>query len=407
MSKTVMAFEKELHKIIADLEEWFDENSFAGWDPYDIKGHTFFILLQRKAVQNTFGKFLYFPFLMFIETFPILSRRLFRIKPAINAKAIALLALANIKLYNSRNDVRYLDKYQECIDWLFANNHASNDSQLGWGYPFDWQSQIFIPKHTPLCVPTVLVGHALLDRWEIDGRPSEKAAAKKIITFLLESLNRQNFPEDNSLCFSYCPLDNFLVINANLYTASFLTRAAVLFNDSDVLDIARKARRFSLNEQHEEGWWPYWSVKTQKKMSRHVDNYHTGIILQWLKICEQYDPGNDNAKQALTKGAGYYFNNLFTADGVPKFTDNSIYPIDIHSAAQAFVTFSYLREFVKPALVESVFRYTLDHLYSGKGFFYARKHRYLPSSKIVYFRWSQAWIFYGLSYLFAYINQSK
>lgn len=385
-----------LDQTFRELYEWISDNGFLGWDPYDIKGSRFFVWVQNKSTKI-------FRVLSLIERCaPVMTRKILGVNKQVNAKAMALLALSYINLYKRNQYDEYLKKYKECIHWLVNHNHVNDSECLGWGYPFDWQSLIFIPRETPLCVPTVLVGHAMLDYYELSNEDMTKSYLLKIKNFLLQKLNRSYFNEKNMVCFSYSPLDDYLVINANLYTASFLTRYAIVFNDNEVLDLSRAARRFSISQQHLDGSWNYWSELYKFKFDRTVDNYHTGIVLQWLKICLEYDPGFYGEKEALCQGTDFYLRQLFTKEGKPKITENKVYPIDIHSIAQSLITFNYLADIVDKTLVDKVYQYAIREMKDSEGFFYYRKYKYGPTPKIAYLRWGQAWMLYALVNLLEY-----
>ncbi|UCE23173.1 MAG: hypothetical protein JSU74_07650 [Candidatus Zixiibacteriota bacterium] len=395
-SDRAAVLDSRIGNVVTGLDNWIEQYGYAGWDPYDIKGEPFYVNLLRSdegLPRKALRKIIFTA----IENYPFTSRRILGIEPRVNAKAMALLALAYLKLHLLTDRGEFLTKHDYCIDWLLSNNHCSHDSYLGWGYPFDWQSLVFIPRNTPLCVPTVLAGHALLDRLEYLDDQSHDVDLNRIKAFLIDGLNKAYFPENDSVCFSYSPVDDFQVINANLYTASFLTRYGVVFNDQLCLEIGRKARRFSLAQQDNSGSWPYWASTNSVPMARHVDNYHTGIILQWLRVIADYDPDSDDIRRPLALGCDYYRANLFTADGIPKFSDRKVYPVDIHGAAQALVTFNYICEDVDPGLVKAVCEFTLSNMYDANGgYFYYRMLSPRRLVKIPYLRWSQAWMLYGL-----------
>ena len=67
----------------------------------------------------------------------------------------------------------------------------------------------------------------------------------------------------------------------------------------------------------------------------------------------------------------------------------------IHSPAQAICFFA--REGAAyHELTDRVVRWLLQHLYSGRGFFYFRRGRFF-TNRIRYMRWSQAWAFHALT----------
>jgi hypothetical protein len=72
-----------------------------------------------------------------------------------------------------------------------------------------------------------------------------------------------------------------------------------------------------------------------------------------------------------------------------------VYPIDIHSYAQAIVFFSHLGEAYRP-LVERVAQRMIDDFQDPQGYFYVRQTK-RGTVTIPYMRWSQAWAFHALT----------
>src|SRR5690606_16007490 len=101
-------------------------------------------------------------------------------------------------------------------------------------------------------------------------------------------------------------------------------------------------------------------------------------------------------EENLDLGFAYYINTFFTADGVPKYYDSSVYPIDIHAPSQLVITLSKLNKFKShKELVDKVINWTIDHMQAEKGYFIYQINKHF-TSKIAYMRWAQAWMFYAL-----------
>lgn len=75
---------KEVEKSLHLLDNWIEQNGWAGYDPYDIKGTKLGLLLQKNKYTN-------FVFDLFSSRFPMISRKILRVKKDINPKAMALL----------------------------------------------------------------------------------------------------------------------------------------------------------------------------------------------------------------------------------------------------------------------------------------------------------------------------
>ena len=97
----------------------------------------------------------------------------------------------------------------------------------------------------------------------------------------------------------------------------------------------------------------------------------------------------------LRRGLDFYVGNFFTEEGIPKYYNNSVYPIDSTAAAQSILT---LVRFGYNDLAGKVARWMIENMMDEKGYFYYQKHS-LYTNKISYMRWSNALMFCSLSYL--------
>jgi hypothetical protein len=92
---------------LKSLEKWIRENGFSGYDPYDIKGHPLILRLSRSGNNNYVAMVVREIMYELFYMFPLRSRQLFRIKQAVNAKAMGLFAASYLDLYSIRQDDRY------------------------------------------------------------------------------------------------------------------------------------------------------------------------------------------------------------------------------------------------------------------------------------------------------------
>jgi len=180
--------------------------------------------------------------------------------------------------------------------------------------------------------------------------------------FICRDLKR--YEESDRLCFSYTPMDETYVHNANLLGASLLIRLHGICGDDALRELALASLRYGLHHQRADGAWYYG----QMRLGRYVDSFHTGFNLQALQYFIRAGYGSV-CEESYDLGLRYYVENFFLPDGAAKYYDNRVFPIDIHSACQAIV------------------------LLYRKGRFH--------TNKICYMRWSQAWAFHALtSYLY-------
>jgi len=270
-----------------------------------------------------------------------------------------------------------------------------------WGYHFDWQARDgFLPKFDPNIICTTFAGNALLDAYDNFTDSESRTMAISAGNFILHGLNITT--GDDEICFSYTPFAQDQIHNANLLGAEYLARLYSITKEEKFLEPAKKAVRFSIRRQNEDGSWPYGEDGTQ----RWVDNFHTGYNLVALKKFSEYT-GDRDVMGSVRKGLEYYRENFFTGDGVPKYYHNQLYPIDIHAIAYSIVTLVEFREYDKGNidLAKRIFAWSMNNMWSEDGYFYYQQHR-LYKNRIPYMRWSQAWMLYALATLASALSES-
>jgi hypothetical protein len=377
------------------LESWISKNGWAGYDPYDIRGQDWFA--RYFGYQTRFYKKVRGALAVIEQNLPPNAlRRILRIKKEINAKAMGLMASGYLSLFKTTGQQQYLVKAEDILAWLASNGNQAYPG-ISWGYPFHWQSGIFTPRGTPSSVVTGVVGDAWLDHYELSESQESQIIARRVAEFFLNGLNRYKKRGDQ-ICFSYTPLDNFKVHNANLFAAAFLARLWAITSDECYKDLSLKAVRYTLSEQNDDGSFYYWGSDPRTM----IDHYHTGFILRHLDTIQRAT-GADFINQPLKQGYSFYVNELFTGDGVPKYTPDSLYPINIHSCSEAILCLSQLGTdqggFDR---LEAVVSFTIKNMRADEGFYIAElRKRWWGEQKVTvpYMRWAQAWMFLALARL--------
>lgn len=393
----------EVERALNGLELWISNNGYAGYDPYDIRGQERFVSLFGK--QSVFyHKLRNILHLVERNLHPLKLRKILKIKKEINAKGMGLFASAYLSLYSATGRQEYLNKAEDVLDWL-AKNTSKGYPGMSWGYPFHWQSRIFIPKGTPSVVVTGIVGDAWLDHYLATASPSSLACAKEIASFMVNGLNVYNKSAD-MICFSYTPLDQFKVHNANLFAAAFLARLGKLINNKNYIELALKAVRFTLSDQNDDGSFYYWGLEAPSK----IDHYHTGFVLRHLDMVHMIS-GEDFILKPLKSGFDFYLHNMFNGDNIPKNVPESIYPIDIHSCSEAILTLCQLAPaFGGGDKLDNIFNFIMSRMHSEEGYFLAeiRKGSFGERTiDIPYMRWGQAWMLLALAKLLIFINTKE
>ncbi|MCZ6678465.1 MAG: hypothetical protein O7E52_14600, partial [Candidatus Poribacteria bacterium] len=134
-----------LSSAIQKLDAWLNTNGWAGYDPYDIKGHPVWFKLSQLGREASPIQKVQRRLLFSLEPrFPMVCRKVLRIKKQVNAKAMGLFASAYINLYHAEKQECYLKQARQCINWLLKTP-SQGYAGFCWGYPFDWQSRVFIP----------------------------------------------------------------------------------------------------------------------------------------------------------------------------------------------------------------------------------------------------------------------
>ena len=367
---------------IEKLRNYIEANDFKGYDPYDALNSP---LLRTLSFNSKYARI---AFIQFLKKLPINLRPAFGIRKEHNPKGLGLFLWGYAKLYSVEKKKKYLEQIQyllALLDRLKSKGYSGNC----WGYNFDWQSRAFyIPKFTPTIVNSSFIGHALIDTYKYTGLQKALEMAISIKDFILNDLNRRE--EDGVLCFSYTPLDQTAVHNANLLGASLLIRLYKHTNDSVLKETSLASLAYSMKYQRDDGSWYYAETDFQ----RWIDSFHTGFNLQSIAFFLE-EGFADEFKSVFKKGEEFYSNNFFLEDGTPKYYHNKLYPIDIHAPAQAVVFFSQQGN-AYADLTENIVQWMTENLWSAKGVFYFQKMKF-HTNKIPYIRWGQAWAFHALT----------
>lgn len=383
----------KVQNCLEEVLRYVESEDYAGYDPYDALNSPW---VQRVGAKN---KWVRVAATHLVRRSPVNLRPLLRIRKGHNPKGIGLFLWGYSRLYALTGEPRYLQRADYLLD-LLERLQSPGYSGNCWGYNFDWQSWTFLrPAWTPTIVNTSFIGHALLDCYELTGRPRALEMALPIKDFILGDLHRTRL--DGTFCFSYTPVDTEAVHNANLLGASILARLTRYCQDDRLEPAALASLAYSMRHQREDGSWFYADTSLQSW----IDSFHTGFNLQAIRyiLNAGWAP---HYRAAYQKGVAFYAARFFLEEGVPKYYHDRTYPIDIHAPAQAIAFFSQEGEEYED-LTDQVVRWLLQNMYSGRGWFYFRKGRFLRNH-IPYMRWSQAWAFHALTeYLFSRGGMNK
>lgn len=384
------------------LKEYCEREQFKGWDPYDGLNSRLFMSIPVLKNQGFYR-------LAVIQLFkrnPINLRKLAMVPKDYNAKGIGLLLQGYCNLYEAiqRNPelsdyFGTLDNVKSRIDelatLLISLRSVGDYHGACWGYNFDWQARLLFlfPKNTPTVVATCFCATALMSAYEITKKQEYLDVALSSAEFVINDLHRTE--SEDGFLFSYSPLQgNDTVYNASLLGSKLLSYCYHYTGNEEYKELARKSVNACCKVQQESGAWVYGMLPIQNW----VDSFHTGYNLDALYSYQQ-QTGDNNYSSNIEVGLDYYLSHFFEEDGCPKYYDNKKYPIDIHCPAQLFVTLSRLGFLdTHNKLVDNVLNWTIKYMQSPKGYFYYQLKPGI-SSKTSYMRWSNAFMFYALTYL--------
>lgn len=377
---------------------------FRGADPYDgLQSGLLSPLLKR-------SRLLRLAVIQGVKRSPVNLRPLLRIPPGTNPKGLALFisgaadhpaAAAGTSLESIIDRLLVLASrpageayFGTRSPWpglaaSLAEGRLPCDEPLGWGYDFAWQSRAFLqPPFYPTVVATSFAVDALAD----SASPAYRAVLLAAARFVVEHLHRHEAAD--GICFSYSPRDRSRVLNASLFAAKILARAAALPATSPHYgELARLAAGYAAARQRTDGSWWYGE-------SQHwtwIDNLHTGFVLETLAFIagalqtSAWD-------SVLARGLEYYRNHLFRVDGTPRYYPDRDYPLDGHTVAQSALTFLALARFDGEACrrARTALHRGIAELWDeARGAFLTRladRRR----DRTIYLRWSQAWMFRAL-----------
>lgn len=369
-----------------NLKIYCEAEEFKGWDPFDGLNSKLFQTLKLNNVKQ-----FRLAWIQLFKHSPINLRSLMLVKKGYNPKGLGLFLTGYCNLYKANPKIDYLDKIVFIADKL-VELQTQGFSGACWGYNFDWQSRaFFLPKWTPTIVVTSFVSNALIDAFEITKNSKYLDIAISSTNFILNDLNRTKTKD--GFIFSYSPFDETRVYNASLLGSRILSLVYYYTKDISLCDTARESVKACTSTQQEDGSWIYGELDIQNW----IDSFHTGYNLECISEYQKYSKDH-SFQNNIEKGAEFYINNFFQKDGTPKYYHDKMYPIDIHCPAQLIVTLYHLNKLEKyNRLIDQVIKWTISNMQNKKGYFIYQKRKYW-SIKIPYMRWSQAFMFYALSF---------
>jgi hypothetical protein len=376
-------------------QAWLEQHDFAGWDPFDMLNSPW---LRTIGSRNRLAGI---AIVQMGKRSPFNMRRILGVPHVRNAKAIGLALSAYVQLLDIDGSSGDVNRIRDLTTWL-SLNRSSGYAGACWGYPFDWPSRSLVaPSGTPSVVTTYFCATALLrlalaaPRGGLDLATGVDALvlARSACDFIMTDLNR--LPDRTSSTYfswSYTPLDRRPIHNANVLGARLLAEVGAATGEQSLKQLALDSAYYTATRQRPDGSWPYG----EDGRNSWVDSFHTAyVVSSLLSIANLLQ--DDFLLDVALKGYKYWSTTCFLADSTPKWGPHRIYPIDIHSAAQAVISFLDFAPHDESALASAkrVALWTLAHMQTREGHFAYQQRRFYRID-IPYARWSQAWMFNAL-----------
>lgn len=378
----------ELIDLNARLLGSIQAEQFAGHDPFDSLNSK---LLQATPLYR--NQWVRLAWLQLGKRSPVNLRPLLRVPKMRNPKGVGLFISGLLQDYRRTGDARYLQEARELADWLLTQRSNRQEwAHSCWGYHFDWQARAFyVPAGKPNIITTCYVARALYELGAITADQTLMDVALDAARFIAAHLYTE---ADGRSFYAYIPGEKAFVHNASLWGAAWCAFAGKQLGDEALVAQALRVARQSVQEQAADGSWVYGALHHHQ----FIDGFHTGYNLEAL--CMLRDATGTNEFDACIRlGYAYYVNTFFTEDGTAKYYNKALYPIDMHSFAQA--VFTLLKVGGTSAdlqLCDKVVQRAIDLLYlPGKGQFIYQKTRWL-TNRINYTRWTQAWAYGSLAF---------
>ncbi len=382
-----------ISEALSRLFAWAKEQDFRGHDPHDLLNSPLFT--HARSSKNTgegrrsrADSFMRLIAVQLGRRSPIDVRSLLNVPRTENPKALALFLTGLLRAKGTATP-----NWETEAEALGARLIASLSAYGGWGYPFPWQSRThFLPTGTPNIVTTSFAGNALIELYDefpsAELKEAVQRASNYIVLYVPRVLGVPDGGTANGIAFGYAENDPQIVFNASLLGAEFLLNAGKLLGIQEYVDLAEQAAMFVAAHQHADGAWQYGLEPSQTW----IDSFHTGFVIVSMKHIADV-LGAAELRTSANRGFEYYRRTFIDPDYAVKYYSDQRYPVDAHAIGQALVT---LATFGDTDTAEHVAEWAIANMRSPKGYFYYQRHR-LYTNRIAYMRWSNAWMFRGLS----------
>lgn len=371
------------------LDAWGSERGWRGTDPYEG------LNASRRAVaplkRSPLGRRL---LIQTVKRSPLDLRRPLGIPQSASAASVAWTISAYARNgFLEKGEAK--QRLRDCLA-LLRSLRLPGYEESCWGYHFDVQSRVFFyPSTTPNTIATAFAGLALLDAYDAIGDPALLGEATEAGEFFLRHVPQTD--DAPGAFFGYLPGDRSPIHNSNLLVASLLARLVREgAGDGRFAEAAEAAVAYTATRQRPDGSWPYG----ERTGLEWVDNFHTGYVLDALRVCADAGVATEEAEAAWRRGITYYRRRLFLPDGTPRYYPDKTFPIDAQCVAQGIQTLAIAapHEPATAAQAWAVLDFALRRMVRRDGLPIFQRRRFW-ANRTVHIRWVAAPMLLALSHL--------
>jgi hypothetical protein len=379
----------KIESIILDCINYTECKNYHSYDVFDALNSEFInrllsknIFLKRVAIQ--------------VNAKSLLNLRpLLGVKEIVHTKTLSDFLSIYTLMYKKTKNNEYKHKARQVFELLWLRK-IEIEKGFGWGLNFPYTTRFTnADKDTPNLYNTINATHSILDYYETFESSGLEEIVDGVLRFILNYLGVVN-EDDSTAWLRYYPNQTGMPTpNVNATSASLFVRINTIYTNKVDKLLIKKLLNFVKLSQNQNGSWYY----TTNSKGQWIDGFHTGFILESLSLIKYLEP-TYNVDLMLEKGTDFFVKNLISEDYIPKFFDESIYPIESQNCAQCIQTLSKLiiyNNFKYDNLLKNIIDVVLENLYSKKGFFYHKKTK-LFTFKHYYARWSQSPMILSLIY---------
>lgn len=302
---------------------------------------------------------------------PLNLRPLLGIKPLLHTKTMSDFISAYSLLCLRERRVEYVEGIESLCESLLKVSVEGSRGR-GWGLRFPLATRFVVAgNQTCNAFNTLNAVQCLVDAYVALGLSEYLDLALKGFSYLEHEIGYRE--SGDCLAWNYWRGLDAEIHNINGLMLGLCSRLHDITGEQNYERFAQKLHAALARAQNANGSWYY----SDSKNGRWVDGFHTGYILEGFSravaagIIEENDP-------CFRKGITFYLSMMFTAEQMPKYYADSVYPIDAQNAAQAIQTSAFLASIGLNPLSHTfqIFSAVDNALWNPRGYYNVQKTKF-------------------------------